>query len=171
MFFSRWQVVYGHVISYIEEFGASFFRICLFGLLMCFLFLRVPYVYGVGGFCLLLLFFISPLFLSLFFSRLFVGGVSSFFCGFIPPGTPLWISPFVCLAETLSYVVRPFILMIRPFVNLTIGAFGGLALGGMCFGFGFGFVVGLVVLFMYEVFVALVHWFIVCNILSFSKSH
>lgn len=38
----------------------------------------------------------------------------------------------MCLAETIRYVVRPVVLMIRPFLNLSIGAFGGAAIGGMC---------------------------------------
>lgn len=61
--------------------------------------------------------------------------------------------------------------MIRPFAKLTIGSFGGVALGAMCLKFRRGVLFFLVVLFFYEVFVALVHWFIVCNILSFSEDH
>lgn len=101
---------------------------------MCFLILRVPYLYGLFGFGLFLFFVISPLFLALFFGRLFDGGLVSFFSSFVPQGTPLWIAPFVCLAETLSYLVRPGVLMIRPFVNLTMGSIGGYVLGGMRFG-------------------------------------
>lgn len=68
-------------------------------------------------------------------------------------------------------MVRPIILMIRPFVNLTIGAMGGVALGAMSLEFGVWVLLFMVVLFFYEIFVALVHWFIVCNILSFSEEH
>lgn len=86
-----------------------------------------------SGFRVFILFSIFPLFLALFVSRLLDGDIDVFFRGFIPLGTPLWIAPFVCLAETLSYLVRPIVLMIRPFVNLSIGALGGYVLGGMCF--------------------------------------
>lgn len=79
-----------------------------------------------------------------------------FFSGFIPEGTPIWIAPFVCLAETLSYLVRPVVLMIRPFVNLSIGALGGYVLGMLTFS-QWWVVLFLVVLFFYEVFVAVVH--------------
>jgi hypothetical protein len=70
----------------------------------------------------------------------------------------------------LSYLVRPGVLMIRPFVNLTMGSLGGYVLGSMRFR-AFWVLIFLFVLFFYEVFVAVVHWFIVCNILSFSEDH
>lgn len=76
----------------------------------------------------------------------------------------------MCLAETLSYLVRPVVLMIRPFVNLTIGSLGGYAIGSMCFSVSWA-ILFLGFLFFYEIFVAVVHWFIVCNILSFSEDH
>jgi uncharacterized membrane protein len=60
--------------------------------------------------------------------------------------------------------------MIRPFVKLTIGALGGYVLGLRALG-SFWVVGFMIVLFFYEVFVALVHWFIVCSILSFSEAH
>nr|YP_009650989.1 ATP synthase F0 subunit 6 [Uvitellina sp. SSS-2019]QCY72815.1 ATPase subunit 6 [Uvitellina sp. SSS-2019] len=175
MFFSRFWVMCECITSFVGKNDCKilgdvyFFNLVL--LLCCFLYLRIPYIYGFYGFGLVLVFFIAPLFLSLFFSRLSLFGFRSFFCGFIPLGTPLWISPFVCLAETLSYMVRPAVLMLRPFVNLTIGSLGGVALGSLVFKFGGGVVVFLLLLFFYEIFVALVHWFIVCNILSFSKDH
>lgn len=124
--------------------------------MLCFLGLRLPYLYGMGGFGVFILISVFPLFVRLFLSRLIDGRLDDFFCGFVPQGTPLWIAPFVCLAETLRYLVRPVVLMIRPFVNLRIGALGGVVLGGLRFvrtwvaGF-------LVILFFYEVFVALVH--------------
>nr|YP_009326179.1 ATP synthase F0 subunit 6 [Paragonimus ohirai]APD26971.1 ATP synthase F0 subunit 6 [Paragonimus ohirai] len=150
--------------------GDFIYRVVLCGLLFCFLSLRFPYLFGLSGFGLFLFFVISPLFLSLFFSRFSNGGGLLFFSCFVPEGTPLWIAPFVCMAETLSYLVRPVVLMIRPFVNLSMGAMGGFVLGLLSFRFEwvvfFSFF-----LFFYEVFVAVVHWFIVCNILSFSESH
>lgn len=62
----------------------------------------------------------------------------------------------MCLAETLRYLVRPLVLMIRPFVNLSMGARGGYVLG--LFRFRYEWAVGfLFFLFFYEVFVAVVH--------------
>lgn len=121
----------------------------------CFLVLRVPYIFGVRGFGLFLFFIISPLFLGLFFSRIFVD-FQGFFSSFVPNGTPLWIAPFVCLAETLRYLVRPGVLMIRPFVKLSMGARGGYVLGML--GFQHIWVVSFIFfLFFYEIFVAVVH--------------
>lgn len=40
----------------------------------------------------------------------------------------------MCLSETLRYVVRPIVLMIRPFVKLTIGSMGGYVLGLLSLG-------------------------------------
>ncbi|KAA3669751.1 ATP6 (mitochondrion) [Paragonimus westermani] len=146
------------------------YRAMLYGLLFCFLGLRFPYLFDLVSFGAFLVFAILPLFLALFFSRLFDGKLVDFFSPFVPSGTPVWIAPFVCMAETLSYLVRPVVLMIRPFVNLSMGAMGGYILGLLTFRFSW-VVFFLVFLFFYEVFVAVVHWFIVCNILSFSESH
>nr|YP_009261932.1 ATP synthase F0 subunit 6 [Echinochasmus japonicus]AKL39060.1 ATP synthase F0 subunit 6 [Echinochasmus japonicus] len=172
MFKSRLSGVFSFVTTVIGGgWGDYVYRFILFSMLLGFLFLRVPYIYGMFGFSLYLVLFIAPLFLALFIGRIFDVGPSSFFCGFVPLGTPLWIAPFICLAETLSYLIRPIVLMIRPFVNLTIGSLGGVALGSMCFSFGSFVVAFLFILFFYEVFVALVHWFIVCELLSFSEDH
>nr|APX55318.1 ATP synthase F0 subunit 6 [Paragonimus westermani] len=144
------------------------YRAMLYGLLFCFLGLRFPYLFDLVSFGASLFCNIAP-FLGAVFSRLFDGKLVDFFSPFVPSGTPVWIAPFVCMAETLSYLVRPVVLMIRPFVNLSMGAMGGYILGLLTFRF--SWVVCLFVLFFYEVFVAVVHWFIVCNILSFSESH
>lgn len=81
---------------------------------------------------------------------------SEFFRGFVPVGTPLYICPLVCLAETISYIIRPFVLIFRPFINISLGCFGAVALRKFCFtGNIWFFLLGLV--FFYEVFVALVH--------------
>nr|QYA17641.1 ATP synthase F0 subunit 6 [Echinostomatidae sp. MSB para 30070] len=172
MLVTRLNAIFSAVSSLISGgWGDSYYRYCLFGLLLSFLFLRIPYIYGMSGFALFIVLVVLPLFLSLLLSRIIDVGPTSFFSGFVPPGTPLWIAPFVCLAETLSYIVRPIVLMIRPFVNLTIGTLGGVAIGGLGFKFGVWIISFLFLLFFYEVFVALVHWFIVCNILSFSEDH
>nr|YP_010947752.1 ATP synthase F0 subunit 6 [Azygia robusta]WMH04199.1 ATP synthase subunit 6 [Azygia robusta]WMH04211.1 ATP synthase subunit 6 [Azygia robusta] len=166
--FNSWQCLCrGIVLWFVSGLSSSFYRGVLSVVLGVFLYLRFPYFYGVMGFGGFLFIFIFPLFCCLFLSRL---GSQEFFCSFIPVGSPLWVSPFVCLAETISYVIRPCILLLRPFLNLSAGAFGGLFLGGMSLT-SFPVVLLLLVLFFYEVFVALVHWFIVSEILSFSVNH
>ncbi|KRX85979.1 hypothetical protein T4E_4664 [Trichinella pseudospiralis] len=52
-----------------------------------------------------------------------------------------------------------------------VGAYGGLAVGGLCFSLGWGLLAFMILLFVYEVFVAVMHWFIVREILSFSVDH
>nr|QWT69529.1 ATP synthase F0 subunit 6 [Paragonimus westermani] len=150
--------------------GDAVYRVVLCALLFCFLSLRFPYLFDLVSFAPFLVFAILPLFLSLFLSRLLDGSLVAFFSAFVPSGTPVWIAPFVCMAETLSYLVRPVVLVIRPFVNLSMGAMGGYVLGLLVFRFSWA-IFFLFFLFFYEVFVAVVHWFIVCNILSFSEDH
>nr|YP_009138982.1 ATP synthase F0 subunit 6 [Clinostomum complanatum]AJR28000.1 ATP synthase F0 subunit 6 [Clinostomum complanatum] len=170
MFVSRLLMVYRYIsLKFIVGVTEGFYGFVLFSLLCGFVLLRCPYIFGVGGFASTLLIFILPLFLSLFLVR--GCNVMLFLSSFIPLGTPLWIAPFVCLAETISYVVRPVVLMIRPFLNLSIGAFGGAAIGGMCISLSYWLLVFVVILFLYNVFVALVHWFIISEILSFSVDH
>nr|YP_009646080.1 ATP synthase F0 subunit 6 [Plagiorchis maculosus]QBX99307.1 ATPase subunit 6 [Plagiorchis maculosus] len=170
MLVSRLNIINNYVYGLISGgWSDGFYRLILLGLLFCFLSLRVPYIFGLSGFGVYLFFYIFPLFVGLFFSRIF-SNVGLFFSSFVPLGTPLWIAPFVCLAETLSYIVRPVVLLIRPFVNLSMGSLGGYVLGGMCFS-SFYVISFLLVLFFYEIFVAVVHWFIVCNILSFFEDH
>nr|YP_011008464.1 ATP synthase F0 subunit 6 [Dactylogyrus tuba]WCF76308.1 ATP synthase F0 subunit 6 [Dactylogyrus tuba] len=160
---------FGVSVSSLLSCLGSTYSVSCWTLLAGFLALRIPLVYGVFGFICFIFVVVSPLFLSLFIGRM-AGGVDSFFSSLLPPGTPLWIAPFVGLAETISYLVRPFVLMIRPFLNITIGALGGASLAGMCVS-SWPLLACLVFLFMYEVFVAIVHWFIVVNILDFSIDH
>lgn len=90
MFMSRVSVVFSFVTSLVSGgWGDFLYRFVLFFLLLCFLLLRVPYIYGIMGFGLYVVFFIAPLFIALFFSRILDVGPSSFFCGFVPAGTPL----------------------------------------------------------------------------------
>lgn len=164
VFFNRYVL---RLVGGILEF---FYYVCLLVVFSYFLLLRVPYMFDMGGFLFFLVVFIFPLFLSLMFTRLFFD-VRYFLSSFVPLGTPIWIAPFVCLAETISYLVRPFVLIVRPLLKLSIGAFGGASLGFMTLKFSPAVLLFLLVLFFYEVFVALVHWFIVCKILSFSVDH
>nr|YP_010235128.1 ATP synthase F0 subunit 6 [Notocotylus intestinalis]QTC30699.1 ATP synthase F0 subunit 6 [Notocotylus intestinalis] len=171
MFMSRLSVVKSLVFSIVEGGWLDFFyRFVLMVMLFCFLSLRVPYIFGVLGFSVYLFFIIFPIFLSLFLCRVVDGGVSSFFSTLVPDGTPISIAPFVCLAETLSYIVRPMVLMLRPSVIYTIGSMEGYVLGLYVLS-SWLIIVFLFNLLLYEVLVALVHSFIVCSILSFSENH
>nr|AFD18197.1 ATPase subunit 6 [Cichlidogyrus sclerosus]WRY69021.1 ATP synthase F0 subunit 6 [Cichlidogyrus sclerosus] len=165
---SRFSYLVRFVVSLCSSLGALYYISC-FVVLGLFILLRVPFVYGAVGFAALVIILIFPAYLGLFIGRL-EDGVSLFFSSLIPSGTPLWIAPFVGLAETISYVVRPVVLMIRPFLNITIGALGAASLAGMSLG-NSSLLLILIGVFFYEVFVALVHWFIVINILGFSEDH
>uniref|UniRef100_A0AAU7ANJ3 ATP synthase F0 subunit 6 n=1 Tax=Gyrodactylus pseudorasborae TaxID=3032919 RepID=A0AAU7ANJ3_9PLAT len=132
---------------------------------------RIPGVFDVHYFIVFLLIVLIPYFLSLFTSRI-VCDWEEFFCSFTPVGAPIAIAPFVCIAEGISYIVRPLVLILRPFLNLTIGAFGALSLGGFISSSINPLIFVLFIfIFFYEIFVSLVHWFIVTNILIFSIDH
>nr|YP_009407694.1 ATP synthase F0 subunit 6 [Caryophyllaeus brachycollis]AMA34315.1 ATP synthase F0 subunit 6 [Caryophyllaeus brachycollis] len=139
------------------------------GVLLWFIAYRFPYTFSPFIFVFVLWVALMGSFTSLVSCRL-NHGVCSFFSGFVPVGTPLWICPLVCLAETISYLIRPFVLMLRPFINIGLGCVGAAVLGGFSVSStSLVWVLGLV--FFYELFVALVHWFIVTSILSFSVDH
>lgn len=141
-------------------------------LLLVFVFslVRCPYNYDIMLYSIVLVLFILPLYISLVFSRLFIR-FSLFISGFIPVGRPILISPFVCIVELISYIVRPFVLLFRPFVKVSAGVYGGVALRKLCFSSREYIFFSLFFLFIYEIFVALMHWFIVQEILKFSLSH
>nr|NP_114377.1 ATP synthase F0 subunit 6 [Hymenolepis diminuta]AAK51337.1 ATP synthase subunit 6 [Hymenolepis diminuta] len=141
--------------------------------LSCVLFLflsdRLPYCYSPFLFSTFLVVVVFSAFMSLFFSRLF-NSMNEFFSSFVPVGTPLYICSLVCLAETISYIIRPIVLILRPFINISLGCMGVVAMSNLCFSSWVWFLV-LFILFFYEVFVAIVHWYIVTSILSFSIDH
>jgi len=136
-----------------------------------FLLYRIPRTFDVFFFSSYLIIVLLPYFMSLV-SRRIIKNWEEFFARFTPIGAPIGIAPFVSIAEGISYIVRPFVLILRPFLNLTIGAFGALSVGRylrtslspvviLLFTF----------LFFYEIFVRVVHWFIVRNIIIFSIDH
>lgn len=68
--------------------------------------------------------------------------------------------------------MRPGVLFFRPFVNLSVGAYACLVIGGFCVENEDAFLVFyLSLLFIYELFVAMMHWFIVYEILKFRVDH
>nr|AFD18220.1 ATPase subunit 6 [Neobenedenia melleni] len=158
-----------NVIELLVPYLSSTYNRLMFILFIYFLLLRMPYIYSSIAFMGVIICVISPLFLSIFLSRICTG-LNEFFSSLLPPGTPLGIAPFVCLAETISYIVRPIVLMIRPFLNITIGSIGGASLASITMSLT-GIYLFLCLLFFYEIFVAVVHWFIISKILSFSVDH
>nr|AWW03116.1 ATP synthase F0 subunit 6 [Cichlidogyrus halli] len=165
---SRHSAFFSFISNLCSSLGAIYYVSC-FMLLLLFLLLRTPFSYGMVGFVILITLIIAPLYVSLFIGRV-EEGISSFISSLVPTGTPLWIAPFVGLAETISYVVRPVVLMIRPFLNISIGALGAASLADMSTE-NTAIIIFLIGIFFYEVFVAVVHWFIVVNILGFSEDH
>nr|UFQ89106.1 ATP synthase F0 subunit 6 [Dollfusiella sp. MZUSP 7992] len=157
------------IYSYFIQKFSYYYLYILTLVLSLFLLYRFPYSYTPFFFSIFLLCVVFSCFLALFFSRIFED-TNVFFSGFVPVGTPLYICPLVCLAETVSYIIRPFVLIFRPFINISLGCVGAAALSNFCFVSSIWFLV-LLIVFFYEVFVALVHWFIVTNILDFSIDH
>lgn len=137
--------------------------------LILFLCYRLPYCYRPYFFVAFLITIVFRRFISLFLGR-FCTNIKVFFSSFIPVGTPMYICPLVCVAELISYIIRPIVLILRPFIKISLGCFGAVALGGLRF-VNNAWCFLLFVLFFYEVFVALVHWYIVTCILSFSVDH
>nr|UFQ89010.1 ATP synthase F0 subunit 6 [Acanthobothrium sp. MZUSP 8033]UFQ89022.1 ATP synthase F0 subunit 6 [Acanthobothrium sp. MZUSP 8034]UFQ89034.1 ATP synthase F0 subunit 6 [Acanthobothrium sp. MZUSP 8035] len=162
---SMLSMLYVNLVGMFSYYYLSFLSLVLF----LFISYRFPYCYSPYLFSVFLIIVVFSGFMSLFLLRLF-GDVNEFFSGFVPVGTPLYICPLVCLAETISYIIRPFVLVFRPFINISLGCFGAVAIGNFCFVNSLWLVV-LCFIFFYEVFVALVHWFIVANILAFSVDH
>lgn len=150
---------YSSVVSMLYNYliGAfSYYYLCILTLvLLLFVSYRFPYCYRPFLFGVFLVTIVFSRFMALFLRR--VGSrFSEFFRGFVPVGTPLYICPLVCIAETISYIIRPFVLIFRPFINISLGCFGAVALRKFCFiGNVWFFLLGIV--FFYEVFVALVH--------------
>lgn len=153
---------------FVGVFSYYYLRV-LVSVLALFISYRFPYCYSPFFFRAFLVVVVFSCFVSLFFRRV-TDRRDEFFSRFVPVGTPGYICPLVCLAETISFMIRPFVLVFRPFIKVSLGCFGAVALGNFCFLKSLWLVV-LGIVFFYEVFVALVHWFIVSNILSFSIDH
>lgn len=141
----------------------------LVSVLLLFLAYRIPYCYRPFWFSMFLIVVVFRLFLSLFFQRL-CDNVKLFFRKFLPIGTPAYICPLVCIAERVRFIIRPVVLILRPFINIRLGCYGAVALCKLCLT-SWLWLIMLFVLFFYEVFVAIVHWYIVTRILLFSVDH
>nr|UFQ88626.1 ATP synthase F0 subunit 6 [Anthocephalum sp. LRP 10375] len=167
--FNSYSSILGYLYNGLIHYFSYYYLMPISGVLVYFLVYRFPYCYSPLLFIVFLLSVVFSCFIALFLRRLFTN-YNEFFASFVPVGTPLYICPLVCLAETISYLIRPFVLVFRPFINISLGCVGAAALGGFCLSSSLWLVV-LVLVFFYEVFVALVHWFIVTNILDFSIDH
>nr|QIQ48862.1 ATP synthase F0 subunit 6 [Schistosoma spindale] len=140
--------------------------VVLFGFILT----RCPYIFSILGFISFIFILIIPLYISLVLSRI-NDSILSFFASFIPDGSPLWILPFIPHIEMLSYIIRPVVLLLRPFINISVGIYLGVMVGELCFSFSSYLLVALIFFFVYEVFIVFVHWFIVEEILKFSVLH
>nr|WSP03396.1 ATP synthase F0 subunit 6 [Spirometra erinaceieuropaei] len=169
LMFSHYSSLVSLLYNRILGLFSYYYLVVLGGVLILFLGYRFPYSYSPFFFAVVLCCYVFFCFISLFLTRLWTNP-REFFSSFVPVGTPLYICPLVCCAETISYIIRPFVLIFRPFINLSLGCFGAVAVGGFCFA-SWGWFFVLCVVFFYELFVALVHWFIVTSILSFSVDH
>nr|QDO72068.1 ATP synthase F0 subunit 6 [Schistosoma haematobium] len=135
------------------------------------LFTRCPYIYNYTWFILLLFASIIPLYISLVLTRLYVS-LYKFFAEMVPNGSPSWILPFIPHIEIISFIIRPIVLLLRPFINISVGIYAGLTIGDLCILFNnYIFIFFLFAFFIYEVFVIVVHWFIINEILKFTIFH
>lgn len=164
-FNSLWFIVYKNLIFTFSY----YYLLSLISIFLLFISYRIPYCYRPYFFSIFLVVFVFSMFISLFMRRLF-SRFKVFFRQFIPVGTPVYICPLVCLAETISFVIRPIVLILRPFINISLGCFGTVAICKLCFN-SWLLILIVFLLFFYEVFVAVVHWYIVTSILSFSIDH
>nr|YP_626442.1 ATP synthase F0 subunit 6 [Schistosoma spindale]AAZ57329.1 ATP synthase F0 subunit 6 [Schistosoma spindale] len=139
-------------------------------IMLGFILTRCPYIFSILGFVSFLFVLIIPLYMSLVLSRI-DDSIMNFFASFIPDGSPMWILPFIPHIEILSYVIRPVVLLLRPFINISVGTYLGIMIGSLCFSFSGYLLIVLIFLFIYEVFIVFVHWFIVEEILKFSVLH
>lgn len=167
--FNKYNSISSFLYKNIINVFSYYYLFVLSCVLLLFLGYRIPYCYRPFLFSIFLISIVFSLFIALFFRRLF-DNIHEFFGSFVPVGTPMYICPLVCVAETISYIIRPIVLILRPFINISLGAYGAVALCNLCF-ISKGWLVVLFILFFYEVFVAVVHWYIVTSILSFSIDH
>nr|BBB87225.1 ATP synthase subunit 6 [Moniezia expansa] len=169
MLFSGYNYMLSLLCNNLTYMFSYYYSFLLSNILILFLFYRVPYCYSPYLFAIILIVVVFGLFLALFAYRV-INFTNEFFSSFIPVGTPLYICLLVCLAESVSYVIRPIVLILRPFINISLGCLGGIAICSLSFSYWL-WALCLLVLFLYEVFVAVVHWYIVVSILSFSIDH
>nr|QZZ81260.1 ATP synthase F0 subunit 6 [Prosthogonimus pellucidus] len=163
--------LFSSLISGSGLWGGYFREVCLF-LLFWFFFVRAPYIFDLVDFLLLVFLFVFSLHVSAMLSRL-ESSVSVFLSSFVPSGVSSFFGFFLCVVETISYLIRPFVLVLRPFLNFTIGGIVGhsLLISSCCWNFEnpgiYSSCSYLVVWFcllaflFYEWFVSVVQWYII----------
>lgn len=122
------SMLYSHIVRMFSYYYL-FILICVLALFLSY---RVPYVYRPLFFCTFLVCVVFSCFTAMFIWRI-SADIKLFFSGFVPVGTPLYICPLVCLAESISYIIRPFVLIFRPFIKISLGCVGAVALSKFCF--------------------------------------
>lgn len=135
-------------------------------LLICFLnlFSIIPYTFALTSH-LLFTFTLSLFCLSLVNKLAIERHGISFLSFFLPPGSPIFIAPFLIIIEFISYSARIFSLAIRLFANIMSGHILLKILGGFCFSLGFlygGIVVAAIILIIYflEITIALLQAYV-----------
>lgn len=167
--FNKYDSIYSFLHNTIIIVFSYYYSMMLRVVLLLFLLYRVPYCYSPFFFCVILIVCVFAIFVALFNNRLFID-IKEFFGRFIPVGVPLYICPLIGIAEIISYIIRPFVLILRPFINIRLGCYGAIAICNLCF-INWIWFLFLLILFFYEVFVAIIHWYIIVRILFFSINH
>uniref|UniRef100_A0AAU6PCN0 ATP synthase subunit a n=1 Tax=Euseius sacchari TaxID=3061191 RepID=A0AAU6PCN0_9ACAR len=80
----------------------------------------LPFIFTPTSHMSLTLILSLPLWISLTSKMLFMN-TSQFFCHLVPLSTPLMLTPFMVIIETISSVIRPLTLMIRLTANMIAG--------------------------------------------------
>lgn len=123
--------VFSLIYTSIINIYSYFYFLPLLLLFSTFLIYRFPYLYSPYIFFALLVMVLFGMFISMFLFRLFTKP-KEFFSSLLPAGTPMYIGPLVVMAETISYVIRPVVLIFRPYINIRLGCFGAMAMGKFC---------------------------------------
>ncbi len=155
MIFGGYSTLLSLLYTRILNLYSYYYLVVLGGVMFLFLRYRFPYIYSPLFFAVFLGSYVFFCFVALLLTRL-SNSPREFFSSFVPVGTPLYICPLVCCAETVSYIIRPFVMIFRPFINLSLGCIGAVSVGGFCVG-NWWWLLIMIIVFFYELFVALVH--------------
>nr|YP_009938508.1 ATP synthase F0 subunit 6 [Prosthogonimus cuneatus]QNU39792.1 ATP synthase F0 subunit 6 [Prosthogonimus cuneatus] len=167
------SLLFSSVVGGSKIWGGGFRLVSVF-VLLWFIFVRVPFVFDLFDFFLFVLVFVFSLHISAMVSRLEFS-VSLFLSSFVPSGVSSFFGLFLCVVETISYLIRPFVLVFRPFLNFVIGGVVGHSLfGSFCYWYRGSFgvfyyldilyllgLVGLLFFLFYEWCVSVVQWYII----------
>lgn len=100
-------------------YGIGRFRYFLFFLFVFFLLVRIPYIFGFVGLSLIIFMWVLSLFLAGTGCRLV--DFSLYLADFVREGVPLGFGVVVSGIEVIRYLIRPFVLVLRPVINLGFG--------------------------------------------------